>query len=283
MLNLNVYVPDSQKDKKTFFSGLESNFEKLNISANSQNILVGDWNCIFDISVDKAGGRSVSNNIVTKEMKDIIVDLDLIDIWRIHNPLKKRFTFRQKTPLIQTRLDYFLVSSKIADIVLKTDIILSAWSDHSGISLKLNYLPPWPKGKGNWKFNATYIDDEAFVTNMNSKLDKWITFYSDVQDKRVKWDLIKYEIRKFCIDFGKEKKSQNNILTGNLLKSLNNLETDITNNTTDKLKEYEQIKSQLKVLETEQAKGVIIRAKAKWIEEGEKPTNSFMTLRKIMQ
>ena len=67
LVNVYVYMPNSQKDKKTFFSGLEFKFDTLNISTNSQNILGGDWNCIFDISVDKAGGRSSSNNIVTKK------------------------------------------------------------------------------------------------------------------------------------------------------------------------------------------------------------------------
>ena len=62
--------------------------QKQNTKNHKQSkYLSGDWNCIFDISVDKAGGQSSSNNIVTKEMKDIIMGLDVIDIWCMHNPL----------------------------------------------------------------------------------------------------------------------------------------------------------------------------------------------------
>ena len=32
---------------------------------------------------------------------------DLIDVWRMRNPGAKRFSWRQKTPAIQRRLDYW--------------------------------------------------------------------------------------------------------------------------------------------------------------------------------
>ena len=82
----------------------------MNIDENSPLIMAGDCNSIFDGNFDEAGGKKQGGNIV-ENMKEIINIFDLIDIWRLRNPLTKRFIYRQKTPLIQTRLDYFLVSS----------------------------------------------------------------------------------------------------------------------------------------------------------------------------
>ena len=51
-------------------------------------------------------------------------DLDLIDVWRIKNPEKGRFTWRQKNPEIHCRLDFFFLS--------KVNAHLAAQSIHPG-------------------------------------------------------------------------------------------------------------------------------------------------------
>ena len=62
---------------------------------------------------------------------------DLIDIWRIHHPEKKSFTWTQKKPFIRCRLDFWLISNAVQDNVSKTDIIPAIKSDHSAITLLL--------------------------------------------------------------------------------------------------------------------------------------------------
>ena len=44
-------------------------------------------------------------------VEDMIIEHDLADIWRIRNPTDTRFTWRQKSPLIQRRLDYWLIGN----------------------------------------------------------------------------------------------------------------------------------------------------------------------------
>lgn len=46
-----------------------------------------------------------------KTVHEIKDDLDLTDIWREINKKCKRFTWRQKSPEIHCRLEFFLVSS----------------------------------------------------------------------------------------------------------------------------------------------------------------------------
>ena len=50
-----------------------------------------------------------------KIVEDMSAELDLVDIWRIRNPTVTRFTWRQKKPIIQRRLDYWLVSDSLQD------------------------------------------------------------------------------------------------------------------------------------------------------------------------
>ena len=45
----------------------------------------------------------------------ICLEHDLIDIWRVRHPKEKRFTWRQKSPITERRLDFWLISDSLQD------------------------------------------------------------------------------------------------------------------------------------------------------------------------
>ena len=277
---VNVYAPNKENEKKLFFHELSNVLTTLNISVENQLITGGDFNSIFNTDLDKSGGQKCRSNIIN-EMQMLIDELDLCDVWRIRNPGIKRFTYRQKTPLVQTRLDYFLISDHCQNIVLDVDVVPSVWSHHSGIVIKLGFIPPWPQGNNFWKFNASTLKDEMFVKTMATKIEEWKMLYQHIRDTRVRWELLKYEIRCFCIKYGKERKKCQNVYTGNLLQRLSQMEKTLGERPDEQnQQQYESIKTELQEIETEDAKGSIIRSKAKFIEEGEKPTRYFFNLEK---
>ena len=73
----------------------------------------------------------------------------VLDIWRVRHPNESRFTWRQKSPPIQRRLDFWLGSAAIR-------------SDHYAITLSINGLDEGERGPGFWKFNATLVDDQEY-------------------------------------------------------------------------------------------------------------------------
>ena len=56
----------------------------------------GDFNIIFDPHLDKEGGRNKLKQQSLNALNNIIANFDLVDIWRIQNPDKRRFTWRQR-------------------------------------------------------------------------------------------------------------------------------------------------------------------------------------------
>ena len=60
------------------------------------------------------------------------------------------------------------------------------------------------------------------------------------------------------------------------------LEKNINNDET-KLQEYKQVKSEWEYFHTKKTKGIILRSKAQWVEEGEKNTKYFLNLEKRNQ
>ena len=105
----NVYAPNKIKEQCNFFVELQQKFDDF-ITIQDQRIIIGgDFNVIMDQNLDCAGGSPKEKESV-KFLNDICLNYDLIDVWRTRNPDSTLFTWRQKKPLIQRRLDFWLIS-----------------------------------------------------------------------------------------------------------------------------------------------------------------------------
>ena len=71
------------------------------IGKGRKMIIGGDWNIMHNLKLDKKGGLSVERKSVNNILHNLFNELDLIDEWRIRNPHKQRYTWRQKKPIIQ--------------------------------------------------------------------------------------------------------------------------------------------------------------------------------------
>ena len=136
--------------------------------------------------------------------------LSLITTWLIFgefagNPDSKRVTWRQKTPLIQRRLDFWLISNLLQDETSKTDIIPAIKSDHSALSLTIKSIREYKNGPSYWKFNSSLTEDKEYVNLIKHSYLEWLIEFNDVEDKRVMWDIVKYKIRQETIKYGKSK------------------------------------------------------------------------------
>ena len=80
------------------------------------------------------------------------------------------------------------------------DIIPAIKSDHQAITLFINGIEEQRHGPSFWKFNASLIDDENFVSLIR---DRYCTWIREIEDPRVLWDYIKYKIRQETIAYNK--------------------------------------------------------------------------------
>ena len=281
MYIVNLYAPNVEKDKSIFFKILKDKLNQIGVTRNDSIILGGDWNSILDSGIDKSGGRELPRDTITMDMKSLLLELEVTDIWRLKNPMTKRFTYRQRQPLIQSRLDYFMITNNLIDMVKNVQINSSFCSDHSSISLQLSYLPKQDRGNSFWKFNVSLISDEEYVTNLKQKLREWNTEYEYLEDKSLKWDLIKYKIRKFSFEYSIKKRKFERETEEKLNRELNDLEITLGNNPNEIILEnFKTCRDKLNQIEEEKSKGSIVRSKINWLEQGEKPTKYFFDLEK---
>lgn len=159
-----VYGPNN--DNPQFFKSL---YEEIDNLGNDSVIICGDFNLVLNPQLDYYNYKQVNNKKARQFLLNEIESRNLVDPFRVLEPLKCRYTWRRKNPLQQARLDFFLVSEDIQQNINKCDIGISYRSDHSMVILEVNFYEI-VKGKSLWKHNNSLLNDSDYVNIINDKI-----------------------------------------------------------------------------------------------------------------
>ena len=139
------------------------------------------------------------------------------------------------------------------------------------------------RGKGFWKFNNSLISNDEYVEKMKNQISETIHMLDQdkITDKHLRWEFLKYEIRKFTINFSKKlvkeeiEKQRSKLFRKRTKKAgkkkLNNFQAD---------EYYLECKKKLQKIYTKKVNGIRIRSKCNWYENGEKSSKFFLNLEK---
>ena len=277
-LLVNIYSPTKSAEQTQFFDKIADLIEEQMSQAEYKVIIGGDFNATFDPELDCSGGKPSIKNCV-KGLENIMSTNDLIDIWRIRNPTTKRFTWRQKNPLIQRRLDFWLISNSLQDEIDKTDIVTSIKTDHSAITLDIDSISGAFRGPSFWKFNNSLLDDESYVDLITDKIPTWLDEISYNHDVRVQWDWLKYNVRKETIHYSKTKAKQRRERISWIENKLKLAEEEQAETpTVENLNKLENLKIEYEKEYEYITRGAIVRSRVNWYEKGEKNNKYFLNL-----
>ena len=277
-LFVNLYAPNKTNEQLTFFEEIGEELDNFCLEDDCNIVIGGDFNAIFDPDLDGNGGNPKRKESV-KTIENICIIDDLVDIWRIRNPKEKRFTWRQKTPVIERRLDYWLVSSGMQEDIDNVDVIPSLKSDHSAIVLSLNGTENGPRGPSYWKLNSSLLDDKEYVSLINTKYPLWNDEFKEVKDPRLFWDLMKYKIRQESIFYSKMKAKERRSKIATLEARLNDCQKMCDQDPSpENMTMFEVIKTEYELQNDYITQGAVIRTRATWYEQGEKSSKYFLNL-----
>ena len=85
------------------------------------------------------------------------------------------------------------------------DIKPAIKTDHSAFFLGFDKTESKPHGPSYWKFNDSLCKDPDYCKMLSDNLPKWIDKYSEFDDNRISWEIIKFEIRRATQSFSKKK------------------------------------------------------------------------------
>ena len=290
---VNIYGPN--KDSPIFFKTVVENAQ---FFENNHYIFCGDFNFVINPNIDCRfyKDNNINNPNARNTMLEAMDDLDIIDVYRELHPDRRRYTWRRKNPTKLARLDFFLISNLLLYSVHDCVVEPGYRSDHSMVILSLKFQD-FQKGKSLWKFNNSMLYDKEYVqkikqTILQIKKQYMIPVYdinnigciSDndinfVIDDQLFLEVLMMEIRGKSISHSayiQKCKNHREKELGDLIKNLEENE-ELTEESDISL---DDAKKQLEVLRMDKLKGAMVRSKAKWVDEGEKPTKYFCNLEK---
>ena len=148
---INVYAPNKDKDSVKFLEALRTTLRTENLDIEENLIVGGD--CPINPILDKKGGSLLPRKSVVASISCFQEDLNLVDIWRVKNPVTRGFTWSQNSPNIFCRLDYWLISNNLQDLVISSSIIPAIKTDHATIFVEFGTRDDQVKGLVLWKMN----------------------------------------------------------------------------------------------------------------------------------
>lgn len=164
----NIYGPNT--DSPSFYEDVQYMLNEFN---NPHSIICGDWNLVFEESMDCFNYVRLNNPKAREKVLNLKNDMDLIDIWRIQNPDKKKYTWRQHDANKQARLDFFLISSELSSNIISCNIDAGYRTDHSLVDIVLDFSKV-NRGNGYWKLNNSLLCDKHYVDLINETIAKVI-------------------------------------------------------------------------------------------------------------
>ena len=93
---VNIYNPNTETEKVATLHNLDKMLEIIKDLYDKHIVSAGDFNFLFDTSLDSHGGKPTLKKKSIAKFIEIKEKFDLCDIWRIRNPKTKIFTFCQK-------------------------------------------------------------------------------------------------------------------------------------------------------------------------------------------
>ena len=98
---VNIYGPN--KDDSSFYENL---FKSITEIGNDSYIICGDFNLTLNPNIDCLNYKHINNPKARKIITNTIKENNLFDTFRELHPTLKRYTWRRKNLLKQSRLDF---------------------------------------------------------------------------------------------------------------------------------------------------------------------------------
>ena len=117
---------------------------------------------------------------------------------------------------------------------------------------------------------------------INTLIDNHAASLENKSDYQIEWELLKVKIRDFTRSYSKQKSIHNKNTLLKLYSELNDSDSTLAANPARVAAQSkrDQIKIKIELFDQQKSRALQVRARVKWVEEGEKNTKYFLNLEK---
>ena len=148
-------------------------------------------------------------------------------------------------------MDGALIAKNRSGDVKNSEIYHAIAPDHNATYISLFWPNKPPRRPGLWKFNNILLNDMQYASTVRDTYAHACSYYSNVADKRLIWELMKMEIRSVTNAFSKSKGKRFSNREQELRRRIDQLDVIICDNFPSPyidgvLREYDELKKELK-------------------------------------
>jgi hypothetical protein len=132
---------------------------------------VGDFNTPLS-SIDRSSKQKINKEI--QDLKYIIDQMDLLDVYRTFHPTSTQYTFFSAARGTFSKIDHILGHKASLRKYKKIEIILCILSDHNAIKLELHNKSKDKKHSNSWKLNNSLLNDQWVIDEIKEEIKKFL-------------------------------------------------------------------------------------------------------------
>ena len=271
-----VYAPNCNPARDLFFDGLHSR-----IDPSIPTVLAGDFNAVFDRARDRRGPDPASlSGDSSPTLNHLFEASCVIDIWRYLHPTTPGFTWTRWNGSLASRIDLFGVPFAWVPSVSSCSVYVCPFSDHRGLCLSLSVPDAVPPGPGYWKLNTSILDDPDYRQLVRDEWSAWRLAIPRFPSLAKWWDRGKSKIKGLTIRFCANKARTTSSSRDALVRLVQHLQAKVDSGITSCIDPWRSACSELARLDSHAARGAQVRARVRWVEEGESSSQYFLRLEK---
>ena len=267
-----IYAPNHNPEKTDFFLGLSDLLDPL-----ADVLILGDFNSVVDPDLDRVSSVPLHSSYdCSGVISQMMEDFGLVDAWRHVNPNTRQYSFFSNSGLSRSRIDLACLPQ---DCNIKScHMFVCPHSDHSAVGVNFSFSSECFHGPGLWKLNTSILENDEYKMLIADFWCKWQARRHLYQSCLVWWDLGKAHIKRLTISFSSKIKRRKSLRRTSLENRLAILKRAIDSGDVSCLVEFNQIKTSLSELDSEEARAAYVRSRLRWIEDGEQSNSFFLRL-----
>src|SRR5262245_7694035 len=254
----NMYAPSTRSTRLEFFRTLSSStFDPMRFA-----FIAGDWNCCPDLSRDRT-----TLLLWPDGWLDLAPSLTSFFDGALAGAAEDYFSFQHSSQNYKARLDHVFLSTQLASHSLSTRVLYCPCSDHKAVCLTVT--PPSFQRPLIWRLN----------TSLLTRTDLWTSTERVVLDSTSStWDACKVLARSTARDHAVLNSHDRNMESRRLQRQLQLAEQTARANHRDLRSDPAVIQAQsaLRSLNDTATSRAVLRARVRWMEEGERCSAYFL-------
>lgn len=261
----NVYGPNW--DDSVFFTNFIAALPDLN---NNQLIIGGDFNCVLYPKLDRSKPRP--NNKISNSgavIQSFIDTYALFDPWRKNNPTARQYSFFSPVHRSFSRIDFFLVDSRILPMVKDTQYRSIVISDHGPVQLDVCF-PECIRPCRTWRFDPLLLSRDSFKKFISEQIDIFLEFNCTPDVSLITmWEALKAYLRGQIISYTAYERKKRKQRLSDLSHSIAEVDRKYADAPTPELyKEKLLLKTEFDNLSIKQIEQLFFKSKQKFYEHG---------------